>query len=91
MSNHGISRRTFAKTIGVAAATATVGAGAAKAAPSTSRDEFRGMLVDGYMIPVRNDPEIGFRNRPVHLHRNGYRKKLIPVSVNDECFRGDGG
>ncbi len=46
MSNHGISRRTFAKTIGVAAATATVGAGAAKAAPSTSRDEFRGMLVD---------------------------------------------
>lgn len=46
MSNHGISRRTFVKTVGVAGATVTVAAGTAKAAPETSGDEFRGMLID---------------------------------------------
>jgi formate dehydrogenase iron-sulfur subunit len=45
MSNHGISRRTLLKAVGVAGATVTFGAGAAKAAPATSRDEFHGMLV----------------------------------------------
>lgn len=47
MSNHGISRRTFVKTVGVAGATVTVGAGAAaQAAPATDRDQFHGLLVD---------------------------------------------
>src|SRR5581483_1772420 len=47
MSNHGISRRTLLKTVGVAGATMAVGTGAAKAAaPAGARDEFRGMLID---------------------------------------------
>ncbi len=46
MSIKAISRRTFVKTIGVAGATVAVGTGTAQAAPDTSREEFRGMLVD---------------------------------------------
>lgn len=45
MSNQ-ISRRSFAKAVGVAGATLTVGTGAVQAAPSKNRDEFHGILVD---------------------------------------------